>query len=529
MAVIRKLTLENGGEMIRGQTGGLLLFYSVRYRCVTRVQRGQPPQGLNTIHHADNHMSGPENMDEPETYTLVVKSPLHIGNGRLLSPDEVVLEGDTVYVPDLNTYFEDHPDEFETFLQASGTDSGIGIDLPTTREYCRYTIAVPQGSEYDGRHAIDDGINTIVKDIRGRPYVPGSSIKGAIRTALTHRLLSQTMSTEQKDDLIDDFTHGDRDKVKIEELFTLGNSRGLSREQRDVLRWLSIGDSAPFDSESLSVRTADVYNQKSNGIQRMRWPATLETIEPGSEVGVEMSVDVVGLEKMVDGKEDAETVASLFGADWQEGQDAVLSTIETALSNFAEAIVEREISYFSDIDDIVQFYNQLPSGPRLRLGQSTGFHTVTALLGFEPAQQVGHELAMADGDNPEYNCATPPKHVSHPDFGSNSSTVTFVGSESDSDSNSESGSESDSVSASEFDTSSSSTKYSTGGSLSGSSSSSAESGNEAEKTPLKCGVCGEYLSVENGDVEPRFPRTRRVIHQYGTPTYPLGWVEIQEN
>jgi CRISPR-associated protein Csm5 len=152
-------------------------------------------------------------MSHLQTYILKLTtlSPVFIGDGKKLSKREYLLIDDRgpkrVVIPDLPKLFRliashGKTDAYFRFLRASapnnqgyrerGQDrnhdalypflkaSLAGMDLE--KELGLYTVA----GEGVGR-AVE--IQTFVKDAYGKPYIPGSSIKGALRTAMLSELL----------------------------------------------------------------------------------------------------------------------------------------------------------------------------------------------------------------------------------------------------------------------------------------------------------------------------------------------------
>ena len=198
--------------------------------------------------------------------TLRVLAPVYIGasSQEKLSNKECAVDtrAGVVYVPDVSKLVETIDEkgrmkEFEAFLQNNVANRGIqtlyqflqsmSIPISTREKWVSYVLRV-------GSREITT-VNTLarfVKDAEGRPYIPGSSIKGAIRTAL----LAERMSSDDVNALMQDSMNNPRGRRPGEEENVL-HVLQLTKERRDavndLLRTVEISDSAPFMGEALTV------------------------------------------------------------------------------------------------------------------------------------------------------------------------------------------------------------------------------------------------------------------------------------
>ncbi|HOT51784.1 MAG TPA: RAMP superfamily CRISPR-associated protein, partial [Candidatus Hydrogenedentes bacterium] len=164
-------------------------------------------------------------------FRITPVSPIHIGSGEVLTPMDYVLDGKMYKVKDVRKYFEDHIDDPDTAMKA------VRDGLPLGPNYVRYELSFygerprnstgtqgrsggPPGRRADepmfqatqkfdpqmkklmkqaqaksGLPAApppppdqpkDKGseVREFIKDPFGKPYIPGSSLKGCLRTAL---------------------------------------------------------------------------------------------------------------------------------------------------------------------------------------------------------------------------------------------------------------------------------------------------------------------------------------------------------
>ncbi len=190
------------------------------------------------------------------TATLELLSPLHIGTGTtLLEGVDWIQEGAWVYVADQNRLLETVLDR----ALANGQDQEAvieaitGMSLDDLRQAGWLTRDdFQEGSplfryRLHGTPALNQ-IAEAIKDVYGRPYLPGSSLKGALRTVLAV---------------------GGASVLKTD-LTRIGSSRSwaaqpVEREilgpdpNHDLLRALQVGDSTSADKGQLEMVRVHVF------------------------------------------------------------------------------------------------------------------------------------------------------------------------------------------------------------------------------------------------------------------------------
>ncbi|MBF0427196.1 MAG: type III-A CRISPR-associated RAMP protein Csm5 [Magnetococcales bacterium] len=155
-------------------------------------------------------------MAEPflRSYRLVIStlSPVHVGCGEDYEPTHYVVKGDSLYpLPDLVTTgaFADAKSRTDLEQAVVGKDSLIKLqklygDKPDLHHAAdRYVPMTTQAADRhknwlngkDGQCVIE---RTIYDHISQNPILPGSSIKGAIRTAILNHLAGRRSVGEYK-------------------------------------------------------------------------------------------------------------------------------------------------------------------------------------------------------------------------------------------------------------------------------------------------------------------------------------------
>ena len=139
--------------------------------------------------------------------TLIAKAPVFIGSGKsyvkkeyvFLTPRFARVSCDEVMLLDETKFFHlllerKLEDKYTQFMLGAQTDlyrfltAECCLSLNDIRAVSRYSIAAADA--LDAGHSLKE-INAFVRGADGRVYVPGSSVKGALRTAiLTDWILS---------------------------------------------------------------------------------------------------------------------------------------------------------------------------------------------------------------------------------------------------------------------------------------------------------------------------------------------------
>lgn len=134
------------------------------------------------------------NQYEHYTMRLTTLAPVFIGDGKELLKKEYILKDNIVMIPDMRKLYQvvcnkRAEKEFARFITGGDKDlsfwlrnTGIGIQP----SFIKYQFEVDKAMQRDKKNIL-----TFIKDPYGNPYVPGSSIKGMIRTALLAFLVQQ--------------------------------------------------------------------------------------------------------------------------------------------------------------------------------------------------------------------------------------------------------------------------------------------------------------------------------------------------
>ena len=202
--------------------------------------------------------------------TLTTEAPVFIGasNTEKLSKRECVYDRDKalLYVPDIVKLIVTIGERgslpaFEAYLTQAQSQQGDRMTLrdflrnhniPITPEapWVRYTLRTASG-DYPAMNTL----NCFIKNVQGQPYIPGSSIKGAIRTALLAARSGEKelQSMANQAELKPKNRWAGMEEHPLRVLRLHPEERKRTDAVNDLLRALYVSDCAPFPLDSLIV------------------------------------------------------------------------------------------------------------------------------------------------------------------------------------------------------------------------------------------------------------------------------------
>ncbi|MCG2787969.1 MAG: type III-A CRISPR-associated RAMP protein Csm5 [Anaerolineae bacterium] len=302
-------------------------------------------------------------MPDYKLYRLKITTltPLHIGNGRELlnSYDYAIRNGYTWRINEnalLDAQEVDDPRVAEMLARQKPEQLLKPADFQADSGFFRYVIkGTPKSS---GEGAV---LREQLKDVFGKPYLPGTAIKGALRTALGWQLWDKKHLRPDSSKLGNSpkFAASDYER----ELFG-------RNPNNDLMRALHVADSKPLEASVMMLVNVRVLNRGG----KPSAPVEAEAIrrEVVFENGIKLDL-------------------ALF-SDWAKQRDLHLAGGDL-LVNFSEAArqrsldyVQREAQWVAGIPggkNLVSFYDSMlkfPLAPNqffLQLGWGTGWEQKT--------------------------------------------------------------------------------------------------------------------------------------------------------
>lgn len=248
---------------------------------------------------------------------ISVLSPVHIGSGEKIGKKEYIYLPRThrVIIPDMEKMYaglrKTHSEkEYVDYMLKDGR-YGLEVWLKQNgykekdfQAWARYELDAGDRIAEDtrGRNQKPMEIMSFIKDAYGLPYVPGSSLKGMIRTALLAYEIRRNRGnfSDIKDQIQKNapvrksknrtaHLSGETKKLETRAFHTLTkDEKNLSNAVNCNLSGLIVSDSRPVDLKQLTLSQKIDYtlDGKEKPLPLMR-----ETLIPGTEIYFEISID----------------------------------------------------------------------------------------------------------------------------------------------------------------------------------------------------------------------------------------------
>lgn len=198
---------------------------------------------------------------------LTLLSPVHIGNGNNYNKEIDFKKNPYIYDDTCKQNFIEIISSsklFKLILQKSDSDAQIDFQYPKiTYLINQFAININDIIKYKLRTSTKNIKNEIVQQIKSvnlNPIIPGSSIKGALRSVILWNYVKNIMSTQARnnlyDDLLDDRKNNNyvvKDLLKV----VFGNDSNFN-----TMRFLLVGDSVEFSNDSLCVYETNIATIK---------------------------------------------------------------------------------------------------------------------------------------------------------------------------------------------------------------------------------------------------------------------------
>lgn len=294
------------------------------------------------------------------TITLEVLTPVYIGSGNSILKKDYILKGNYIEVYNPYKLYSILGKQYEIFLNDNSTLTDFSyknrINIESAIEYKIYCG--------DTGVRKSDSIEEFIKDPYGCPYIPGSSIKGAIRTAILSGIVKKK---EEKKDKYSEFRKRPVDNRDNIEKVAFGEI------VEDKFKHIKISDSLPLSLEDLVLsKKIDVFvdGKTNNKINICR-----EALKVGTKVQFTITID---------GPDEKN-----WNKPWTQEQ------IMGSIKNFA---LRYRKDYINKFTPITEDYG----GEIIYLGGGTGFATKTvnySLYGDEAVDKISDYLAQKFGNH----------------------------------------------------------------------------------------------------------------------------------
>lgn len=344
-----------------------------------------------------------------ETYRInaEILTPIHIGDGSALEPLEYVIK-DKFYKVNLEEWLSNLPTaKKEEFKKLTGRDYAQKSILTLLRQFVRENIDVSKYTEwsvdvsesvrnrYDEKFGAPENQLPMSPFIRtgNKPFLPGSSLKGAVRTAYLN-LLKRRVHTvrERRTDLVE----GELLKANIPgkegklQIFEIDKDPFRAIKVKDVF----LPENSTFFSEVIN------HNKKDNRIN----PTTIQILSEvtyGSLLGTPISFQ---LEMQIDRK-----VLSYqqSGIDSIHKDISVKAILEACNNFYTDTLKEERDKFLKNVDDgehikktYDQILNEANEGYLFRLGFGSGLISMTISEDLRTEKRYGKSKHLVNGKLP---------------------------------------------------------------------------------------------------------------------------------
>ena len=214
--------------------------------------------------------------------TLLAMAPIHIGNGEKYTSREFIYEKGYFYFPDMGKFYnrmveKGYDQKFERFLQETKPSprnnrliSFLEDNRISDRNFGGYRI-IETKLETNNNYLRGGALNQVSKFIRdsfGNPYIPGSSLKGAIRT-----ILMNTNPDWNNKNVV-------QDEKENKSLIPWGAKKG--QDYDDLFNAIRVSDSKPFSNDRLIL--VQKWDHKAKPPRAKSIPLYREAIVPSTKI-----------------------------------------------------------------------------------------------------------------------------------------------------------------------------------------------------------------------------------------------------
>ena len=277
---------------------------------------------------------------------LTASSPVHIGNGTTFLKNNFLFDPikGTVTIFNQEKLFAlivqtGQVDAYEQFMLGSQRDLHYFLS-----NICKFSPKDWTGAiryTLDARHAFDcnhtlKDIHTFVRDPYGHVYIPGSSVKGALRTVLLQKYILEDPPRNPLPFDPMERRNGSKFERQLSEryLHTLQLDRKKAGNAvNSLMRGIQISDSIPIPDEAMILtikRDAHVDGSFGTG----RGIVCRESIRPGTKIHMKLTLDQSILKESITKESILEVIDQYNAYYW-----------DTYLCSFDKVEREAEVSY----------------------------------------------------------------------------------------------------------------------------------------------------------------------------------------
>ena len=341
-----------------------------------------------------------ETLNETATITLEVLSPLHIGGAtekNWVRNIDFYDTGDEIVIIDQSKLLK-------ALVQARTTQNISGLkayenllaskkskQLKVIMEDCNIDLESIQLKSFKTAFDPSQEIRPLIRNGMGQTIIPGSSIKGAIRSALFHNLYKEFNPPKRKEE---------------EQLF--GNI------SNNLMRFIRPYDAICDQTEIINCRLFNLYQEHGNWISDYKKDLiiSIECFKPGGTAQFRLAI-ASGLYKILKGQNDRQRkkyYTPKYG-DRVINIGSSVKTIFQTINQYIKTHIDREIAFFRRfqneaedveyiLDNLVDYRKEteMPDQCVFRMSFGSGFHGITGDWWFKDHTQTVFKLNQKNRD-----------------------------------------------------------------------------------------------------------------------------------
>jgi len=309
-------------------------------------------------------------------YKIITISPIHIGNGNEISPMEYVID-EKFYRIDMDDLFKDRNFDVNGFIEDTKLETFyLGYRYGSiAKKHNLYSLDISKdASSYIRRNNYNTRIREFIKT-GGKPYVPGSSIKGAIRTAIMwYSLKNDEQIYYELVKYIEKIWN--REERKPDRKWAASKIERMifgKDPNHDLMRAFHVADTDGIHLKSLKIENIRIFSAKKVGYGYKGFDSIVEALNKRTKAHTTIKID----DFLIKNKEELK---------FKEIMIKYLHNFAKICNEYAKDLIEYEINFFRKYNDgklnqIIDFYeslyDELDSGILLRLSWGTGWHGMT--------------------------------------------------------------------------------------------------------------------------------------------------------
>ncbi len=319
--------------------------------------------------------------------TLTTLTPIHIGSGEKFGKIDYVFHNNFLTIVDIDKLIAQlkNPVALSNEIERAGKNFSMELFLKSQKINIEnvelYTTDCPKAPTGE--------VIVHIKESSNLPFIPGSSIKGAIRTALLWNVLKEDASICKR---VEDAVNQDLQKLtndikknpNRQKRIIEGSKRKIGKKAEeivfgenpnyDLLRALQISDTICAGIDNLQISEVNIMSAVSDGYKWKEIIVFLESLKIGTKLEGSLKIDEFLLE---------DKIAKLLKFN---GKQELIRKISEICNYFASEFIENEIKFYNKykLSQLAAEYERLanlipPSkeGFLLHFGWGSGWHGMT--------------------------------------------------------------------------------------------------------------------------------------------------------